>query len=246
MTAPTAQSAQPAPFGSGLPGSPELLRSVFRQHAAGVAVITAEEETGRGRRPAGRLHRDLAQLRLRRPAAAVLHHRHGLLQLARDTRQRPPRRPHTRRAPAGAGGPVRPQRRRPFRPGHRLGAGSARGAAAGRGACVAGVPRGGPGPGRRAPGDHRGGGDRGPDAGGPSAPVPPGALQRVARLNRPCWGGFGRRWTDHSSPALPPGGTHGVLTSNIPFGAGAAPTGTSPKKAPMLPAQGGISNKTMR
>ncbi|MEW2414403.1 flavin reductase family protein [Streptomyces sp. NPDC046866] len=45
MTAPTATTAQPAhpaPFGSALPGSPELLRSVFRQHAAGVAVITAE------------------------------------------------------------------------------------------------------------------------------------------------------------------------------------------------------------
>ncbi|MCB5180197.1 flavin reductase family protein [Streptomyces antimicrobicus] len=38
MTAPTAHSVSPAPA---LAGSPELLRSVFRQHAAGVAVITA-------------------------------------------------------------------------------------------------------------------------------------------------------------------------------------------------------------
>lgn len=52
MTAPTAPMASPAPFGadrSGLPGSPELLRSVFRRHAAGVAVITAELDG----RPAG-------------------------------------------------------------------------------------------------------------------------------------------------------------------------------------------------
>ncbi|MET9881763.1 flavin reductase family protein [Streptomyces sp. NPDC006430] len=46
MTAPTAQSAR---FSSGQPGSPDLLRSVFRQHAAGVAVITA----GDGGRPVG-------------------------------------------------------------------------------------------------------------------------------------------------------------------------------------------------
>ncbi|MCX5379851.1 flavin reductase family protein [Streptomyces sp. NBC_00091] len=57
MTAPT---APPASFGSfdsfdadrsagSLPGSPELLRSVFRRHAAGVAVITAAS----GGRPAG-------------------------------------------------------------------------------------------------------------------------------------------------------------------------------------------------
>ncbi|MFE5537804.1 flavin reductase family protein [Streptomyces sp. NPDC056492] len=45
MTAPTASIAAPA--ASGLPGSPDLLRSVFRRHAAGVAVITAEEEGGR-------------------------------------------------------------------------------------------------------------------------------------------------------------------------------------------------------
>ncbi|MFD9334035.1 flavin reductase family protein [Streptomyces sp. NPDC060028] len=38
MTAPTVPSPR---SGAGLPGSPELLRSVFRRHAAGVAVITA-------------------------------------------------------------------------------------------------------------------------------------------------------------------------------------------------------------
>ena len=51
-TAPTAPMPSPAPFGpdrTGLPGSPELLRSVFRRHAAGVAVITAELDG----RPAG-------------------------------------------------------------------------------------------------------------------------------------------------------------------------------------------------
>ncbi|KMO98964.1 flavin reductase family protein [Streptomyces roseus] len=47
MTAPTASIAPTA--ASGLPGSPDLLRSVFRRHAAGVAVITAEE----GGRPVG-------------------------------------------------------------------------------------------------------------------------------------------------------------------------------------------------
>ncbi|MER5760079.1 flavin reductase family protein [Streptomyces sp. NPDC002082] len=46
MTAPTAPSPR---AGAGLPGSPALLRSVFRRHAAGVAVITAES----GGRPAG-------------------------------------------------------------------------------------------------------------------------------------------------------------------------------------------------
>ncbi|MFD8142551.1 flavin reductase family protein [Streptomyces sp. NPDC059708] len=55
MTAPTAPPASlaPAPLGdpgrAPLPGSPELLRSVFRRHAAGVAVITAQS----GGRPAG-------------------------------------------------------------------------------------------------------------------------------------------------------------------------------------------------
>ncbi|MGW6710118.1 flavin reductase family protein [Streptomyces sp. NPDC054956] len=46
MTAPTAPSPR---SGAGLPGSPDLLRSVFRRHAAGVAVITAES----GGRPVG-------------------------------------------------------------------------------------------------------------------------------------------------------------------------------------------------
>ncbi|MFD3539223.1 flavin reductase family protein [Streptomyces sp. NPDC058662] len=41
MTAPTAPSPRPD---AGLPGSPDLLRSVFRQHAAGVAVVTAEDD----------------------------------------------------------------------------------------------------------------------------------------------------------------------------------------------------------
>ncbi|MFD3869891.1 flavin reductase family protein [Streptomyces sp. NPDC058623] len=51
-TAPTAPVSSSAPLGpdrSGLPGSPELLRSVFRRHAAGVAVITADLDG----RPAG-------------------------------------------------------------------------------------------------------------------------------------------------------------------------------------------------
>ncbi|GGT15276.1 MULTISPECIES: flavin reductase family protein [Streptomyces] len=42
-------AAKPAPSAAALPGSPELLRSVFRQHAAGVAVITAQD----GGRPVG-------------------------------------------------------------------------------------------------------------------------------------------------------------------------------------------------
>lgn len=46
--APTAPAPSPRP-GSGLPGSPDLLRSVFRHHAAGVAVITATS----GGRPVG-------------------------------------------------------------------------------------------------------------------------------------------------------------------------------------------------
>lgn len=49
MTAPAAPTAPSPRFHTGLPGSPDLLRSVFRQHAAGVAVITAET----GGRPAG-------------------------------------------------------------------------------------------------------------------------------------------------------------------------------------------------
>ncbi|MER7462247.1 flavin reductase family protein [Streptomyces sp. NPDC097981] len=49
MTAPMAPTAQSARFTTGQPGSPDLLRSVFRQHAAGVAVITAED----GGRPVG-------------------------------------------------------------------------------------------------------------------------------------------------------------------------------------------------
>ncbi|MEU6297824.1 flavin reductase family protein [Streptomyces erythrochromogenes] len=50
-TVPTAASPLPAPplAGAGRPGSPDLLRSVFRQHAAGVAVITAQD----GGRPVG-------------------------------------------------------------------------------------------------------------------------------------------------------------------------------------------------
>ncbi|MFJ7264567.1 flavin reductase family protein [Streptomyces globosus] len=42
-------AAEPAPSAAALPGSPELLRSVFRRHAAGVAVITAQD----GGRPVG-------------------------------------------------------------------------------------------------------------------------------------------------------------------------------------------------
>ncbi|MFD9410257.1 flavin reductase family protein [Streptomyces sp. NPDC059989] len=49
MTAPAAPTAPSPRSGTGLPGSPDLLRSVFRQHAAGVAVITAQT----GGRPAG-------------------------------------------------------------------------------------------------------------------------------------------------------------------------------------------------
>ncbi|WP_405941181.1 flavin reductase family protein [Streptomyces sp. NBC_00207] len=40
-TAPSPRSPRPPRSGDGRPGSPDLLRSVFRQHAAGVAVITA-------------------------------------------------------------------------------------------------------------------------------------------------------------------------------------------------------------
>ncbi|MFI5827827.1 flavin reductase family protein [Streptomyces sp. NPDC051578] len=43
MTAPTAPSPR---FTTGTAGSPDLLRSVFRQHAAGVAVITATTSGG--------------------------------------------------------------------------------------------------------------------------------------------------------------------------------------------------------
>ncbi|MFE0577256.1 flavin reductase family protein [Streptomyces sp. NPDC058874] len=49
MSAPTAPTAASLLSGAGRPGSPELLRSVFRQHAAGVAVITAQD----GGRPVG-------------------------------------------------------------------------------------------------------------------------------------------------------------------------------------------------
>ncbi|MBW5483813.1 flavin reductase family protein [Streptomyces bambusae] len=52
MTAPSAPSVPSAPAAAPVPvraGSPELLRSVFRQHAAGVAVITAVD----GVRPVG-------------------------------------------------------------------------------------------------------------------------------------------------------------------------------------------------
>ncbi|MFF8267067.1 flavin reductase family protein [Streptomyces sp. NPDC016562] len=47
MTAPTVPTVATAPFprsGAGRPGSPDLLRSVFRQHAAGVAVITGQDD----------------------------------------------------------------------------------------------------------------------------------------------------------------------------------------------------------
>ncbi|MFJ6938783.1 flavin reductase family protein [Streptomyces sp. NPDC101132] len=51
MTAPSvlATTAGGPAADAGLPGSPELLRSVFRRHAAGVAVITAAD----GERPFG-------------------------------------------------------------------------------------------------------------------------------------------------------------------------------------------------
>ncbi|MFJ3204123.1 flavin reductase family protein [Streptomyces sp. NPDC086989] len=52
MTAPPVTTAPSAPSvrsASGQPGSPDLLRSAFRRHAAGVAVITAED----GGRPVG-------------------------------------------------------------------------------------------------------------------------------------------------------------------------------------------------
>ncbi|AQT71167.1 flavin reductase family protein [Streptomyces sp. fd1-xmd] len=48
-TAPTVPTAASPLSGTGRPGSPDLLRSVFRQHAAGVAVITAQD----GGRPVG-------------------------------------------------------------------------------------------------------------------------------------------------------------------------------------------------
>ncbi|WP_411102650.1 flavin reductase family protein [Streptomyces sp. cmx-4-9] len=46
MTVPTVPTVPPAPLPrprAGRPGSPDLLRSVFRRHAAGVAVITAQD-----------------------------------------------------------------------------------------------------------------------------------------------------------------------------------------------------------
>ncbi|WP_329388655.1 flavin reductase family protein [Streptomyces sp. NBC_01351] len=49
MTAPTAPTASSPRPDTARPGSPELLRSVFRRHAAGVAVITASD----GGRPVG-------------------------------------------------------------------------------------------------------------------------------------------------------------------------------------------------
>ncbi|MEU7601667.1 flavin reductase family protein [Streptomyces sp. NPDC041003] len=48
-TAPSPRAPRPSRSGDGRPGSPDLLRSVFRQHAAGVAVITAQD----GARPVG-------------------------------------------------------------------------------------------------------------------------------------------------------------------------------------------------
>ncbi|MFE5621382.1 flavin reductase family protein [Streptomyces virginiae] len=48
-TAPTVPTAASPLSGAGRPGSPDLLRSVFRQHAAGVAVITSQD----GGRPVG-------------------------------------------------------------------------------------------------------------------------------------------------------------------------------------------------
>jgi flavin reductase (DIM6/NTAB) family NADH-FMN oxidoreductase RutF len=47
LTTPTPSSlTAPSPRGAARPGSPDLLRSVFRRHAAGVAVVTARGGAG--------------------------------------------------------------------------------------------------------------------------------------------------------------------------------------------------------
>lgn len=58
-------------------------------------------------------------------------------------------------------------------------------------------------------------------------------------------GRVGRRWADHSSAALRLGGTHDVLTSNIPFGARAAPTGIRPTRR-LCCLHKAVPEKTMR
>ena len=92
------------------PPRPDLLKSVFRQHAAGVAVITAQ----RGGRPVGFTATSLNSVAAEPPLVSFGIGT-GVLQLARRRRGRPRRRAHTRRAPAGPGRHLRPQRRRPVR-----------------------------------------------------------------------------------------------------------------------------------
>ena len=192
--------------------SPDLFRSVFRQHAAGVAVITAQ-----GSHPVGFTATSLTSVAADPPllsfgvgtgSSSWPVHRRG----------RARRRAHTRRAPAGAGRHLRAQRCRPLRPRPPVGAPGPRGCRCSTGywpGWCAGWWRGYP------AGDHRiviaeaVAGD--PGGRRPSAALPPGALQRAARLRAPgpCYGSVRAVGKVTVQSSLRMGNELGVLASNI-------------------------------
>ena len=155
-----------------------VFRSVFRRHAAGVAVITAAA----GGRPVGFTATSLTSVSVEPPLLSFgISHR--LLELADRRREPVRRRARARRAPGAAGRDLRPQRRRPLRPGDRLGARAVRRTAAARRPGLAGVPRRWPGypPATTAIVIARADRRRPRRARGPAA-LPPGWFQRPAGL----------------------------------------------------------------
>ena len=209
-------------------------RSVFRRHAAGVAVITARRRAAGRASPPPPSPRSPPSRRCSPSASAA-----PVLQLAGHRRSRPRRRPHTRRAPARSWPPPSPAAAPTASAPPTAWRDRARGGAASWTdvlawlVCrvVARIPAGdhrivSPRPSRATPAGAR-----------PPAALPPGPLQRAARLRAPRRPRAPSVGTGHSSKRLLSGDALGVLASNISFGAPAAPTGIRRSKAPMLPAR---------
>lgn len=201
--------------------SPDLLRSVFRQHAAGVAVITAA-----GDRPVGFTATSLNSVAAEPPLISfgvgtsssswpvIAEAEHVGVHILGE---------HQQELAATFA-----QRRRPVRSVHLLAQWAGRCSGAGRRAGMAGLPGRGADSGGGPPDRDRPGGGRGSGRIRAAACLSPGTVHGSARLRTPWWHMGAGRWADHSAKRLLIGHALGVLASNITVGAPAAPTGNRP------------------
>ncbi len=196
--------------------SPALLRSVFRRHAAGVAVVTAQG----GGRPVGFTATSLSSVSAEPPLISfgigvggsswpvMSEADHVGVHILGEHQE----------ALAGVfatSGADRFGAPTGWREGPEGVSRAGRSARLARLPCGAGARRGPPHRDRR-------GRVRRSLGSWPSSALSPGAVQRAARLNPPT---VTQRCQGHSSKRLLSGHVLGVLTSNISFGAGVAPTG---------------------